>query len=284
MQPIGGAGRPADIDCFLGILWAMRTRRRLHTIILAAVTALVALGVLGACSNPPIIPPQPYFDVDGFSDENGRWEYHTDDADATKTGVDVSENQDWIDWEAVANDGIEFAIIRVGYRGTTSGDLFVDEYYEYNIAGAKAAGIECGVYFFSQATTLEEAQEEARFVLSMLDGMNLEYPVVYDFEVNALGVDSRAANVTGEELTSFADTFCTMVEDAGYDAMIYGNATDLRGYDLDVLGHHKFWLARYDDPPTSINPFYLWQYSNNGSVAGIDAAVDMNLDMTSAMH
>jgi GH25 family lysozyme M1 (1,4-beta-N-acetylmuramidase) len=249
-----------------------------------AIGVLYALAMLSACSAPSIVHPEPYFDVEGFTlGDDGRWEYHANGADATKTGVDVSENQDWIDWYAVADDGIEFAMIRIGYRGSDEGVVVGDPYFEYNLASAQEAGIECGVYFFSQAVTLEEAREEAQFVLTMLDGAHLEYPVAFDFEPNPEGVSSRAAEVSGEDLTAFADEFCTIIENAGYDAMIYGNASDLRGYDLDKLGHHKFWLARYDDPPTSANRFNLWQYSNNGTVNGIDAAVDMNLDMNAAI-
>ena len=262
----------------------MPYRKSPHTIALTAISALFALLMLSACAvSLPDTHPEPYFDIYSFGVEDGRWEYHADDAEATKTGIDVSENQDWIDWYAVADDGIDFAMIRIGYRGTDQGSVLPDPYYEYNIATARDAGIECGVYFFSQAITVEEAREEAEFVLDMLDGTQLEYPLAFDFEPNPAGVVSRAAEVSGAEMTAFADEFCTIIENAGYDAMIYGNASDLRGYDLDVLGHHKFWLARYDDPPSSINPFCMWQYSNNGSVAGIDTAVDMNLDMSSAI-
>ena len=268
-----------------GYTRGMFTRARLHAIVLAAISALLAVSLCGCFGGgAPTIHLEPYFNMSGFTMNGDRWEYHTDNASATKTGVDVSDHQDWIDWQAVAEDGIEFAMIRVGYRGVDEGLISPDAYFEYNIAATREAGIERGVYFFSQATSVEEAEEEARFVLDMLGGEPLEYPVAFDFETVPAGVSSpRAADVTPEEFLEFADAFCDVIEAAGYDTIIYGNESDMRWHDEGALNERPVWLARYGDPPTRFNPYRMWQYSNNGSVAGIDAAVDMNLDLSSAI-
>ena len=219
----------------------------------------------------------------GFTNEDGRFYYEADGVAASCTGVDVSENQGWIDWEAVSEDGIEFAMVRAGYRGTTEGGLFVDELYEYNLSAAHEAGIDCGVYFFSQAITEEEAREEAEYVLSLLDGVYLEYPVAFDYEQNAAGIESRIAGISPEEATRIAQAFCSVIEEGGYDAMVYGNAYDLDYFDMDALSEYSLWYAEYGTPPASRRPFMLWQYSNEGWVYGIDTAVDLNLDMSSAL-
>ena len=259
----------------------MHVRNRLHIILLTAVSALLALS-LCACFGPTI-RLAPYYEMGGFTQNGDRWEYHTDDAHATKTGVDVSDHQDWIDWEAVAQDGIEFAMIRVGYRGVDEGLISPDAYFEYNLAATREAGIERGVYFFSQAISVEEAEEEARFVLEMLNGANLEYPVAFDFEREPSGVvNPRAADVDPDDFLAFADAFCTVIEDAGYDAMIYGNESDMRWHDDAAIKERPVWLARYGSPPGRFHSFRIWQYASDGKVAGIDASVDMNLDLIDA--
>ena len=210
---------------------------------------------------------------------DGRIVYQGEQGETAKTGVDVSAYQEYIDWDAVAADGIRFALIRVGYRGTSEGAISQDDYFEYNLQAAHDAGIECGVYFFSQAVSVEEAQEEADFVLAVLGGASLEYPVAFDYELNAEGVSSRTTEVSSGEATAIAQAFCQRIEDGGYQAMLYGNAYDLDRFDLDALAGYDLWFAEYTSYPSARRAFAVWQYSSNGSVAGIDAAVDLNLDM-----
>ena len=220
-----------------------------------------------------------YCNPEGITWENGRVSYTEDGVTAAKTGIDVSKNQGYIDWDSVAADGIEFAFIRAGYRGTTEGDLFQDDYFEYNLQFARAAGVECGVYFFSQAVTEEEAREEAEFVLQLLAGAQLDYPVVFDYEQNAAGVEGRITGMGREESTVIAQAFCEAIETGGYDAMLYGNGYDLSNFDYDALDGYGLWYAEYGDYPSCRRPFAVWQYSNDGQVAGIETAVDMNLDI-----
>lgn len=257
-------------------------RGALAVILVAAFTLVVDLLCACSASAPSgrtVFHLDSYYEESGFSQQDGRYAYVGERGASSKTGVDVSENQGWIDWDAVAGDAIDFAIVRVGYRGTTEGGLFQDDYFEYNTSAARAVGLECGAYFFSQAVTVEEAQEEAAFAISVLGGMPLEYPVVFDHERHAPGIDSRVDNLTPEEATAIALAFCQAIEAAGYDAAIYGNGYDLARYDLDELGGYPLWYAEYGTLPSSTQPFAIWQYTNDGRVAGIDAAVDLNLDL-----
>jgi len=243
--------------------------------------ALVALAVvvaLCACVPGASSPwSSPYYDWEGFHQQNGRFVYEGEGGLVTETGVDVSDNQGWIDWWAVADDGIDFALIRCGFRGSSEGGLYPDDYFEYNLASAHDAGIACGVYFFSQAVTVEEAQEEARFVLDLLGGVPLEHPVAFDHEREAEGIDSRVDELTGEQATAVAQAFCEVIQDAGYKTMIYGNGYDLARYDWDVLEHDELWYAEYGSFPSCRQPYAVWQYTNDGQVDGIDGAVDLNL-------
>ena len=215
---------------------------------------------------------------------DGRYAYVVDGQVKSRLGIDVSEHEYDIDWNAVAADGIDFAMIRLGYRGATEGVIYIDEYYEANMAGAKAAGLDCGVYFFSQAITVEEAREEADFVLEALGGITLEYPVAFDFEyVSGVG-ETRIAGLSDEELSDIADAFCDRIEEAGYKTIVYGNASDLRSYNVDALTGRNIWWAEYGvERPSHYLDIVMWQYSSGGNVAGIDASVDMNIDLSGVL-
>ncbi|WP_165248848.1 glycoside hydrolase family 25 protein [Adlercreutzia sp. ZJ141] len=201
------------------------------------------------------------------------------------TGIDVSEFNGNINWDAVAADGVSFAFVRVGNRGYTEGALSADARYEQNLDGAAAAGLQVGAYFFSQATTIEEAREEADFLVQLLNSRTLDLPVAFDHET-IVGA-GRANDVNGDTLVAIAEAFCERVEKAGYHTLIYGNAHDMQrlGYGLggaaggrEVLQGRPTWFAEYGvAQPTARFDFTIWQYSNTGTVAGIDTAVDMNL-------
>ena len=212
---------------------------------------------------------------DGFSaDSRGRMQYS---GGKYLTGIDVSEHQYDIDWEKVAADGIDFAMIRVGYRGSTAGQIYMDEYFEKNIAGATAAGLKVGVYFYSQAINAEEAAEEAAFVLNAIRPYKVTFPVVFDWEIVG-GSDARTYTVSRAVLCESAKTFCSAVEDAGYDAMIYFTQyLGYRKYILRQLSDYEFWYAEYEAKPRIVFNFDMWQYSSTGSVNGIDGDVDLNI-------
>lgn len=210
---------------------------------------------------------------------NGRMVY-ADNSVIAYSGIDVSSHNGTIDWNAVKNDGITFAFIRVGYRGYgTSGKIGEDEMFRTNIQGALNAGLQVGVYFFSQAISPEEALEEAEFTLSLLQGYNLSYPVVFDWERYSIE-DSRTYNTESEVVTACAKAFCDRIMQAGYRPMIYLNC-DLGyyDYDLETLSDYDCWLAQYNDKPTYYYHYTIWQYTKSGTVAGINGSVDLNISL-----
>lgn len=211
----------------------------------------------------------------------GRFAYVVDGQVKSRLGVDVSENQHVIDWQRVAADGVDFAMIRLGYRGATQGDLYLDEYYSTNLAQAQEAGLDCGVYFFSQANSPEEAVEEADFVLEHLGGAALEYPIAFDSEERVLGLEeSRVTNLDPATMTAVAQAFCQRIQEAGYDTMIYGNGHDIGRFTKNDVRDEPIWWAEYGiDQPSAKLDIEMWQYANGGQVAGIDTAVDMNIDL-----
>ena len=221
------------------------------------------------------VPVNPY-DPDAFAlDSRGRVTYPQ-----ARTGVDVSVYQQDIDWQAVAADGIDFAMVRLGYRGYTEGGLMMDERFEANIQGALDAGLEVGIYFFSQAITPQEAQAEAAFVLNAIRNYEVTYPVAFDWEPIASDYTARTSGLTGEDLTQCALAFCQEIQAAGYTPAIYFNQ-DLGylHYDLGELEGQTLWLAEYGSRPDFYYAFDLWQYTHTGQVAGIQGDVDLNLDL-----
>ena len=204
--------------------------------------------------------------------------YYNDPAYETAIGIDVSSHQGEIDWERVAASGVEFAMIRLGYRGYGSeGTLNLDPYFEQNLAGARAAGLKVGIYFFSQAITVEEAYEEAAFVLEHLDGEELDYPLAYDWEPIS-GVGARTDGLDSVTLTDCALTFCHMAELAGYTPMVYYNKPVGYGrYDVSRLTDYDVWFAQYASKPDMYYNYRIWQYTSSGKIPGISTKVDMNI-------
>ena len=194
-----------------------------------------------------------------------------------RQGVDVSRYQGEIDWELVRDAGIEFAIVRVGGRFINSGGFYEDRLYRENIEGALEAGLDVGVYFFSQAVSAEEGIEEAEYVLSLIEGYDLTMPVVMDWEPSG-GIDGRTYGVEPQEITAAVRGFCDRIREAGYEPMIYFNSnTAYARMDLRELTDIRFWFAQYNDVPTFYYHFDMWQYSDRGMVDGIPAEVDLNL-------
>ena len=195
-----------------------------------------------------------------------------------KRGIDVSKYQGDIDWRAVKADGIEFAMIRVGYRGYGSeGKMMGDTYFQRNIQGALDAGLKVGVYYFSQAVTVEEAREEAAYVLEQIAPYPISYPVVFDWEFID-GQQARTDEIEGERMTECAKTFCELVRAGGYTPMVYFNQEQgYLYYQLDQLDEFSFWLAEYDEKPDFFYNFAMWQYTHTGTVPGIQGNVDLNL-------
>lgn len=222
------------------------------------------------------MPVSPY-DKTCFS-ADGQYIDYSDGTYTSLRGVDVSYFQGEIDWTAVAKAGIDFAMIRLGYRGWKSGALSEDEQFAANLKGAQAAGLKVGVYFFSQATSVAEAAEEAAFTLERLDGVTLDMPVVFDWERLDSQSEARTNAVTGDMATTCAKVFCDTVEQAGFTPGVYVyQDVAYNGYDLDKLADYFIWSSETGTAPYYYYKFEMWQYSFEGAVDGIDHKVDLNL-------
>lgn len=224
------------------------------------------------------IPVCPY-DPDLFrKNENGVVTYESKQY-TSQFGIDVSRYQGNIDWKQVKQAGVDFAIMRLGYRGYGSGALVMDPYFEKNITEARQAGIKVGVYFFSQAITAEEGAEEARYALDALKGRKLDYPIVFDWEPYDSSLNPRTEGLSDEILTQCAVAFCETVKEAGYQPMVYSNLSYFYlHFDLSKLTEYPFWLAQYNEKPSFYYHFDIWQYGEL-PVPGIQGNVDMNVQL-----
>lgn len=223
--------------------------------------------------------PRCEIDFSNVKNENGFKAYYIDGRKASKTGIDVSYHQGNIDWKAVKADGVDFAMIRIGFRGYETGKINIDNRFREYAEGAKNAGLEIGAYFYSQAVTPEEAAEEAQTVLRELDGMELTYPVAFDWEI--VGEESARTNdISAEELNECAAVFCNTIARGGYIPMIYSvKRMALIKLDMSRLSGFDFWLAEYREKPEYPYYFTMWQYASDGRVNGINGNVDLNMSL-----
>lgn len=214
-----------------------------------------------------------------FRTENG-FVIYTGEGYQSAIAIDVSSNQGIIDWNAVKAAGVEYAIIRLGYRTYGSGIIMTDEFGYYNMKEAAKAGIKLGVYVFSQAISIEEAEEEAQFALDMVKPFELDLPIYYDTEEINYDV-ARTDKLSGEEHAANAIAFCDYIKKAGYTPGIYGNqmwlCNKMNLYDLE---QYSIWLAKYEKELNYPYEIEAWQYSSEGHVDGIGSVVDLDVILT----
>lgn len=224
--------------------------------------------------------PRHSYNYDGLELKNGRYTYTENGTQISKTGIDVSYHQGEIDWQRVAADGIDFAIMRVGYRGYEMGAINLDERFHTYINGALDAGLEVGVYFYSQAVTPEEAIEEANFVMEQVQRYDITFPIVYDWEITEAD-NARTKNIAPYTVTECAAAFCDTIADGGYIPMVYGSLKfSLYKLDMSKLKDYGFWYAEYKhgyNEPMYPYDFKIWQYASDGKVDGIEGDVDLNI-------
>ena len=222
---------------------------------------------------------QPLINVnnDNLIANEGFIEYHDNGQVTSVKGIDVSKYQGDIDWDKVAASGVKYVMIRLGLRGYETGKLVLDENFEDNIEGALDAGLEVGVYFFTQAITESEAREEAEFVCKALEPYDITYPIALDVE-DLYNDKARSYNQTAESRTACAKAFADYVKNNGYTAVIYGNLTTFsRLLNLNDLAGYDKWLAYYESNIYFPYEIAMWQYSDKGHVDGIDGDVDLNI-------
>ena len=294
-----------------------RRRRRLLPILLLIAAVLVVGGLLTAVilslrggTRTQTAPPDPHegqvyitdgsdmvwmtpyegIPVSGLSADEFRRDTNDDGTDAerirylgtdyaTRWGVDVSNHQGAIDWAALKKQGIDFAYLRIGLRGYgEAGTLYPDRSFDSYYEGARAAGIDVGAYFFSQATTVREAADEALYALRLLRGRALDLPLYYDWEP-VLQEDSRTLDNSQLQLTAQARAFCGILRRAGYDAGVYMNRQQgYYRYSLPCLTDCKLWIADPGDYPDFYYRFDVWQYAHEARLDGMNEIVDLNLE------
>ncbi len=200
---------------------------------------------------------------------------HTTDA-TNQFGIDVSKWNGDIDWDKVKADGVEFVMIRAGYRGSVTGALVEDPNFLANIRGAKRAGLKVGVYFFTQAVNEVEAVEEASMVIALCDGYELDYPVIIDSE--GAGGEGRADSLDVETRTKVCAAFCETIENAGYEPGVYASRSWYNAnLDVPELDKYRIWLAEYRSTPLYSGYYDMWQYTSKGKIDGIEGNVDLNI-------
>ncbi len=225
----------------------------------------------------PTIPPDrnPY---DRFDFQYDRNNYLKLQNLTSYAGVDVSAHQGYIDWEKVKASGIDFAIVRLGYRGYESGKLVEDKYAVKNLEGARDAGLRVGAYFFSQALNIKEVDQEIDFMLEILGERYLDMPIVLDWEIPSNS--ARTRDMDGRTLTDMQLHFCQTMQDKGYQPMVYFNWHQSENmYVLHELEDYPFWLALYQDRMTYPWEVEMWQWTQTGRVPGIAGNVDINVYM-----
>ena len=265
-----------------------RTKKRsrrlaLLILLLIAIIAAVAAGVLIYRAQHSIIKNElglRNIEIDLSQLQTGgtfyAYENSADDV-ITSVGVDVSTYQGTVDWAAVKDAGVDYVIVRAAYRGYETGKIVPDDLYEQNIRGAVDAGLHVGVYLYSQALSEDEAREEADYLLGLIEGLPVDYPVVYDQEEYTAD-QARTDGLTGEQATLNALAFCERVYDAGYLPMVYTNNDWAQNmYDMERLDHYPIWYADYTAAPSLTGGFAMWQYTDSGQVPGVTGPVDLNL-------
>lgn len=189
-------------------------------------------------------------------------------------GIDVSKFNGSIDWNAVRNAGISWVIVRVGYRGSSVGALVEDPKFRTNAAGAAAAGLKVGIYFYTQAVNEVEAVEEASMTISLIKNYKISYPVFIDTEKSG----GRGDSISAAQRTAVVKAFCETIRSAGYTPGVYASKSWFEtNLNVSQLNSYKIWLAHYTSATNYKGRYDLWQYSDKGRVSGISTNVDMNI-------
>lgn len=217
------------------------------------------------------------YDFSRLKLQDDRMKYYQGEKVTSYFGVDISKYNGTVDFAKLKNNSVDFVMIRLGSRGYGSGQILLDENFHENMKGASEAGLNIGVYFFSQAITIEEATEEAAFVAENLTDYKVTYPVVFDMEYIENDI-SRIETLSKDAKTTIAATFMSSIQTAGYQPMIYGTKEWLiKEIDLTKLTMYDVWYSQQADIPDYPYQFQIWQYSLKGQIAGISGDVDFNI-------
>lgn len=217
------------------------------------------------------------YDYSGLVYQRPLMKYYENNTRVSYVGVDISKTQDYVDFLELKRAGIEFVMLRLGQRGYSSGEITLDEYFMDNLKRATEAGLDVGVYFFSQAITVEEAEEEAQFVVDTISDNEIQYPVVFAMDEIPNEV-SRIDSLDKMERTNIALAFMDVIRENGYFPMVYGDKEWLiQKLSLGSMTGYDVWLSQEKDIPDYPYQFVMWQYTTHGSVAGIAGDANLNI-------
>lgn len=224
----------------------------------------------------PYLPKHEY-DFTKLVCQSNLMKYYVDGKQVSFVGADISKYQDYVDFVKLKKAGVDYVMLRVGARGYGSGQLVLDEYFTDNIKRATDAGLQVGVYFFSQAVNNDEATEEANMVIENIRDYAITYPVAFDMEEIG-NDDARIDNLSKTQKTEIAKTFLDTIKNAGYKTMLYGNKEWLlKKIDLSKLTAYDIWLSQQSDIPDYPYKFTMWQYTREATIDGIAGYADLNI-------
>lgn len=224
----------------------------------------------------PYLPKHEY-DFTKLVCQTNLMKYYEDGKQVSFVGADISKYQDYVDFVKLKKAGVDYVMLRVGARGYGSGQLVLDEYFQDNIRRANDAGLKIGLYFYSQAVSVEEAVEEANMVLENIGEYQITYPVAFDMEY-VENDTARVENLSKSEKTTITKAFLDTVKDAGYIPMIYGTKEWLiKRIDMSKLTEYDVWLSQQEDIPDYPYRFSMWQYSTSATIDGIAGYADLNI-------
>ena len=224
----------------------------------------------------PYLPKHEY-DFSQLVCQSNIMKYYVDGKQVSFVGTYISKYQDYVDFGRMKKAGMDFVMLRAGFRGYGSGQISVDEYFVDNLKRATDAGLSVGVYFFSQAISKEEAVEEAAFILELIKDYDITYPIAFDMEKIANDT-SRTDQLTRAERTEIAIAFMDHIKNAGYTPMIYGNKEWLiKEVDMSRMSAYDVWYSEVADLPDYPYRFTMWQYSQSATVDGVAGYVDLNV-------
>ncbi len=224
----------------------------------------------------PYLPKNDY-DYTNLVSQSGRMSYYTDSRVTSYLGVTIDKYDDYVDFGLLRDDGIDFVMVRVGVRGYGTGTITLDDYYTDNVSRANQAGLEVGIYFSSQAITVEEAQEEAVALIAVAQENKISYPLAIDIGF-ILNDTSRIEDLTKAEKTEIIRTFADTVKEAGFNCVIHADKEFLiKEIDLSKFSDVDIWLDNDGDLPDYPYAFTMWEYASNGTVNGISGPADLTI-------
>lgn len=224
----------------------------------------------------PYLPKNDY-DYTNLVSQSGRMTYYTDGRVTSYLGVTIDKYDDYVDFGLLRDDGIDYVMVRVGVRGYGTGTITLDEYYTDNISRANQAGLDVGLYFSSQAITVEEATEEAVALIAVAQENKITYPLAIDIGF-ILNDTSRIEDLTKAEKTEIIRTFADTIKEAGFNCVIHADKEFLiKEIDLSKFSDVDIWLDNNGDLPDYPYAFTMWEYASNGTVDGLNGPADMSI-------